>query len=307
MLEMLITVGIIAALAALSLVGILKARKRGIEIRARSDLALIGTALEAYKTDFGDYPRLDDAATDVNGNKDVSLLNWQGDRGARLLCRALLGPGPASDGGLPGFIASANQRGPDGADGPGFRIRAGGYGKVYGPYIDATKFKLGNSGVFQSDGIYFVDATLLDQNGNSILYYPGFSSAVITGGNGAYVTPLKPQGVGTPVTRPMYNAFDNNYYGESASGDTRIPTRGYLLDPVQMAFILGDRHLNGYIGSGDTAVTTQPYLLWTAGPDGKYGFGLDPATGKPLAITANQTGLKTDDITNFDMPADLKQ
>ncbi len=46
MLEMLITVGIIAALAALSLVGILKARKRGIEIRARSDLALIGTALE---------------------------------------------------------------------------------------------------------------------------------------------------------------------------------------------------------------------------------------------------------------------
>jgi len=60
MVEVLITIGIIVLLAGLLLGGLAIAKKRATEIRIHSDLALIGTALDYYKTDFGDYPRFDD-------------------------------------------------------------------------------------------------------------------------------------------------------------------------------------------------------------------------------------------------------
>jgi len=307
LIELLVVIGILALIAGLLLPAILRALKTGDRTRTEADLHLIETALDSYRQDFGDYPRFDDD----NGG---TSLNMQQDRGARLLCRALLAPGPAAatGGATTGFVATnagGTGQAPDGADGPGFRIRlnlmtgpAGTpipTGKVYGPYIQSDKFKLGNPGAPNSptnwDSKYFTDATLLDQNGNSILYYPGGTGAinitvaapagfVCTVANG---TPLGYGYTGT-VVRSLYNAFDNAGYGLMG-----MPP---FLSQANLQFIMGDRKYHGFIDSTTTppevATYTGPYLLWTAGADGKYGF---------------DSNNKTDDVTNFDIPPDLRK
>jgi prepilin-type N-terminal cleavage/methylation domain-containing protein len=282
--ELLVVIGIIALIAGLLLPAVLRAYKAGNRTRMEADLHLIETALEAYKQDFGDYPRFDD-------DNGATSLNTQQDRGARLLCRALLAPGPAS--GAPGF-ASGTGHAPDGADGPGFRIR-GTTGRVYGPYIQGDKFKLGNPGASTAyDSIYFTDATLLDPNGNSILYYPGGTGTIniaapAPAGFVCTVAKGTPQGYGnTPLARSLYNAFDNVGYG--ASGTPAF------LSEANLQYIMGDRQFHGFIDSTTTppevATYTGPYLLWTAGPDGQFG---------------RDANRKTDDVTNFDIPPDLRK
>ncbi len=141
------------------------------------------------------------------------------------------------------------------------------------------------------DKLYFVDATLLDLNGNSILYYPSLPSAVI-GTNFVNESP--------PTISPMYNALDNDYFGTT--------TTSPLLSMPQLQYILGDRLQQGFISAGEQPTTTLPYLLWTAGSDGKYGFGVD-ASGNPIVPPKPGAGAtpKTDDVTNFDLPADLQK
>src|SRR5262245_28965684 len=73
--ELLIVIGIIIILASLLLVGVVRARRNASKLRTQADFQTISIALEAYKTDFGDYPRPDSA-----------------DTGAAILGRALLGP-----------------------------------------------------------------------------------------------------------------------------------------------------------------------------------------------------------------------
>jgi hypothetical protein len=54
--------------------------------------------------------------------------------------------------------------------------------------------------------------------------------------------------------------------------------------------------------------TTQQYLLWTAGADGVFGFGVNPQTGQPWKPTdPGYSSLKTDDVCNFDIPANLRK
>ena len=63
-----------------------------------------------------------------------------------------------------------------------------------------------------------------------------------------------------------------------------------VINISHMRMILGDTNANGHIDPGETESSTAPYLLWGAGPDNAY--GLDAA-----AIP------KTDDVTNFPIPA----
>src|ERR1700689_1178190 len=99
LIEVLVTVGIIVILTGLLLSGVLVARKKGFETRARSDLALIGMALEAYKDACGDYPRF---STPAEAQAAIALgygstdgrypwLDQEPNRRALLLCRALIG------------------------------------------------------------------------------------------------------------------------------------------------------------------------------------------------------------------------
>jgi len=295
-------VGIIALLFGISLVGVNAARQRAQRIRTTDDLHMIQIALDAYRSDFQDYPRFAEPTVDQvtkNNLGNGTWLDYSTDRGARLLCQALISPGPAGT----GYYANAGE---DGADGPGFRIRrtiAGGgsngliSGKIYGPYLAADKFKL------ESSMANMQDAKILDNNGNPILYFPALPGPPAVNLAYSYVYSVDPRNyttgtVGTAPTattaKPLYNAFDNTL-------DTT--TNKPLLGPTQMQFLLGDTNMNGNIDQGETAVTTQPYLLWVAGADGQFGFGYDPS-GNAKVPTAQS---KTDDVANFDFPPGVRK
>lgn len=325
--ELLVVIGLIVLIIGIALPSVLHALKTGRRTRTVADFQLIGTALEAYKADFGDYPRFDDGnaadAQSLPTPQSADPINIQQDRGARLLCRALLAPagavlttGTASTSfGFNNSNGTASEQAPDGAAGPGFRTRppavdANGNivsaGPVYGPYIQSDKFRLGNPGApgGKWDSTYFTDATLLDPEGNPILYYPatpgvtGYTNGG-TGGTGGtsgnsvptfYVCPETqgvPQGNTTPpLCRTLYNSFDNEGYGET------VPPTYFFLKDSEMQALMGDANNNGYIDSGEQATTTRAYLLWSAGEDGV--FGRTP-----------QLGNRTDDVTNFDIPPNL--
>lgn len=143
LMELLVVISIIMILVGLLLPVLSYVRRSANVARIQGDLQTIATALEAYKQDFGDYPR-------------PSLTDSSQTRGAVTLCNALLSPGPQ------GVANDINTIG-DGADGYGFRARrttvsrptgafdAGGnpimvfdhyvwHGKVYGPYISPDSF-----------------------------------------------------------------------------------------------------------------------------------------------------------------------
>lgn len=148
LIEMLVTVAVVAVLAAILIPVALRATRTAALSKLQADLQAIGQALEAYRSDHGDYPRLNPYTPPGR----VSV-----DRGSVVLTWALLGPYPAA--------SSAVSVG-DGADGLGFRLRAG-QGRVYGPYLQADRFRL----------VDFVDAgrtykQLADGYGTPILYYP---------------------------------------------------------------------------------------------------------------------------------------
>jgi prepilin-type N-terminal cleavage/methylation domain-containing protein len=73
--ELLVVIGIIVLLAGLGLPMVLRAYKSGTKMRSQADLQTITTALNAYKQDFGEYPR-------------VPVPNT----GPAVLCMALVGP-----------------------------------------------------------------------------------------------------------------------------------------------------------------------------------------------------------------------
>jgi type II secretory pathway pseudopilin PulG len=272
---MIVVMAVIVLLATILLPMLLKVYGRGKKTRASADLQAIAVGLDAYKADFGDYPRFPQAY--VVGNPDIAP-----DRGARLLCRALLGPGPANGTATSGF---------DGADGPGFRgaRRAGAdgvlytaddslLGKVWGPYINAEKFKTTTP--------LNETAKLLDGDGKVILYYPAKTGNVNIGMPAAqkgYCWNVPPNAaVPANQVAPLYNSADNSFY---------LPTAA---TPYAINVILGDTNSDGVIdpATGEKAATQQPYLLWTPGADGMY--GLDSKNPKT-----------TDDVVNFDIPSDL--
>ncbi len=320
--EILIVTAIIAILAGLVLVGVNHAQIASRITRARSDLGLIGTALEAYKADFGSYPRFPDEVTmdtDVAGSTGGYWLEKAPDRGARLLCRTLIAPGPAGTIGANGTVGTANP-GEDGADGNGFRIRRTVVtstnppsfgGKVYGPYLQPDKWKLS----YDTTGTIFPnmqDAKLLDHAGNIILYFPARPGPVTVTGSYTFVNVINPLGSpGTSVPQPLYNQYDNSQYTQDASPNANLA----LLPLPDMMYILGDRNQNGQIDPGEHAVTTDPYLLWTADPNntfgdtntnttgsGTYGIqpnGIDPSTKLPAVGSTCRA------VCNFDVPSDL--
>jgi hypothetical protein len=147
---------------------------------------------------------------------------------------------------------------------------------VWGPYVQPDKFIIGGTDNDPTNG-NFSDATINDRDNHPILYYVAAPGAAINNNNvksGGYVGLQAPTASGY-ATRPMYNAYDNATY----------------LSLAELQFILGDRDNSGYIDAGESATTTAPFLLWSAGADGKFG----------------RLNGKTDDVTNFDIPPDLRK
>src|SRR4051812_27170250 len=134
--EMLVVISIIIILMALLLPAIGKAYKSAQRASLAADIAAIGTALDAYKADQGDYPR-------VVGPPVPAKFGYDG---AVALCQALLAPADS-----------------DGKPGMGFTNRPG--GKVFGPYLQSDRFKTRDV-TSTNDPTLFV---LADRNNNPIL------------------------------------------------------------------------------------------------------------------------------------------
>jgi len=222
MVEMLIVIGIIVVLAGILLPTILGAERAAMRARIASNLNSVAIALEAYKSDFGNYPRI------IYGGSFCQ-------DGASLLNYALVQP---------------------------CRVR-GSFGRVYGPYLQADKFKVNSAN------------QLTDKQGRLILYFAANPRMPKINAAGGYIGS---NSSGSPTS--LYNFYDN----QAAVGSIS-----------EMEALFGDYNLNGCIDNGETAFTTAPYVLWNAGPDnivGPYLTNLDPASVKNAVNSC-------DDVTNF--------
>ena len=245
--EMLVVIGIALLLMGIVLPAVNRAYNQGVRTRMAGDLQAIAAALEAYRQDHGDIPRIFATGT-----------------GATVLCKALIAPQTAAL---------------DGQDGFGFRTRPaiGGVaqGKAYGPYLATDKFKINNDAN---------NPKILDRNGKDILYFAGFKTAQIETAGG-YIAAFSYTNTSASAIRPMFNSNDNSmalfdYDGTNATSGLS-----------KFRFIMGATTTGA---AGPTPAFTGDYLLWSAGPDERYGL---PTNAAPS--TAN----KCDDVANF--PRDL--
>ncbi len=310
--ELLVVMGIIIVLIGILVPTLIRAYSAADKTKAAADLQSIGVALEAYRGDFGDYPRIDRSVATGYGQ----------DTGAVVLCKALVGAGGTVEpvatpyatltsynpGDLvsysgvnyvyirytTGTINAGNPAVPsvgsanpywapwltvDGLNGPGFRIRQ--QGKVYAPYLQMDRFKIVAGGTM-----------LADLNNNPILYYPASINkpnvyAVPSATNGGYVAKYNPA-----FPMPLYCASDN---------------LGFM-SLVELQAELGDYSTNQAIDTvatatnpGEAAIGNYPYLLFAAGPDSSFG---------PVGVVTSATTLAKwqtnkiaaagcDDVTNI--------
>jgi type II secretory pathway pseudopilin PulG len=273
-----VVIGIVVLLLSIAVPMITRAYKVGDRTKVASDLQAIAAALEAYRQDHGTYPQVDPPPKPIPDEFN----------GARMLCRALIAPGPEAHLSAP-FVA-------DGAAGPGFRTRKSpgpdgkmdtsddqGQGQVYGPYLRSEQFKLGNPSPGAASTQPPGYLCILDKYNRPILYYPALGKPNIRKAK-AYAWDR------SGSDKPMYNARDN-WNG----------TTGAMPKEV-LARMLGDFDANGMIDDGasppEQPAYEGPFLLWSAGPDETFGIPTSgPAVASPEAI--RKAVAKCDDVTNF--------
>jgi general secretion pathway protein G len=318
LIEILVAVGIIVLLMAIGLPMLSKARKAARATQATSNLVALETALNAYKTDFADFPR-----PDIENS------------GFAILGKALFSPGPdptrsgftglplPKDGeahgsgtvtsqgtpgqtnykeyvafGMPdasgGFATKTLPPDPknwvefpvsDGVDGPGFRVRFGGQPKP--AYLQEGKFRL--RGV-----------AILDTWDNPIVYFvarPTKPAPNPTNGEWSLL-PLTP----AAGNNALYNSFHNLSFFMRPGDDIANAQHQQAARKRMEAVLIvpGDTNANNFDGTMETqspknerAVTDKAVLLWSAGADGVFGPNFAGADPTPEEIN------KIDDVTNF--------
>lgn len=267
--ELLVVIGIIVLLLGIMAPTITRAWRAGDRARTAADLQAIAAGLEAYRNDHGDYPRV--------GGKPYQNASDLGYNGARMLCRALIGPGPGvgksatdypsiPDGA--GVRPSNNPTAQETEPGPGFRVR-GTQGKVYGPYLASNQIRMGNptNEALKTPGLL----ALMDTANNPILYYPASGRPNIRADKG-YIREYDGDTL-PPGGRPLYNSKDN-----IKAMTTQVFSR-----------MMGDGTAatapNGKIDGNEQPAYEGPYILWSSGADGVFG--------------STTTLAKSDDVTNF--------
>jgi prepilin-type N-terminal cleavage/methylation domain-containing protein len=321
--ELLVTIGIIVLLAGLLLPMIVKAVRSGSRARTSADLSAIDIGLDAYKGDFGTYPTVDTAGTGfaVLGKTMIGPFG-DGRAGAamddqdppRYDAGKTYKPGDCvfmnANDGTDSYVALVENIGQtppnpqywaqlnvhDFQDGPGFKARAG--GKVYGPYLAPGKFK--------TRGL-----AILDTFGNPIMYFPASPVKInLAIPNTLYVSSAD---TGTPGGNAlvagggtcMYKFDDNGRTAISLTTeqDQQNPYRGLARMQAMMGAarnIAQSGAAKGNLSStdGETAITTAPYVLWSCGPDGRFGAFNDITTLTDLKDRRDACR-KCDDVTSF--------
>ncbi|WP_428937565.1 type II secretion system protein [Fontivita pretiosa] len=309
--ELLTVIGIVVLLAAILIPVTLRARREGLKTRMTMDMQTVAAALQQYKSDFGELPRLPLRSSpqyqQVVPNTGAAALgkalvgpygttpppNYDGSRDYRIgecvydgsesyVCIA---PAKAKPVNNDRFWALFDPR--DGADGPGFRARPtvdsdgdgipDSGGKTWGPYLQS--------------GVLVVSGTvLLDRENSPILYFPIRAARQNLRDNQAKT----PSGQTYPVYAGLHDLsyvnLNNNIEAFRRADET---TTDAARDRLRM--MLGDYNLNGYIDNGESPVEGS-FILVSAGVDGLFGVvGTDP----PNAANARENKIaqeKCDDI-----------
>lgn len=304
LIEILVVIGIIALITAIAVPAIMASYKKARNIKTAADLQAISTALEAYHTDFGDYPRVGALSSGfaVLGQTLISpgpsggplpTLGASPYRAGRVASTGVPGSGSYAEFvcfGKPdpsgeGFSTTATQSDvttwapfavSDGKDGPGFKARMG--GKAYGPYLQPDKFKL--------EGM-----AILDGWGNPILYFPARPGKIAQDTTGPG-WPLISGGAGS-----VYNPADNVSFFLRGTEAVNVPADATkALKRMDAICVRTSANFDGVINAGESAATTGSYMLWSAGANGTFGATYDTATAGPT----KQEITKCDDVTNFE-------
>lgn len=239
--EVLVAVGILLLLGSLLLVTIPRVQRSARAARTSADMQTLAVALEAYKQDFGDYPRLSftptTPASPIGTNFPMQLYgNANFIAGSELLAWALVGPfdavgQPMPAGSGPHTNGTDWARG-DGKDGFGIRVGANARGTVYGPYVEPEKF-LRNPWNDPAD------------TNQMARYYPflqdAFRQPILY-----FVRNPKPA---TKAPLDMYNPLENGV------AFVRNPADDNALIGARFEAIAARHQING------------PYILWSAGFD----------------------------------------
>jgi type II secretory pathway pseudopilin PulG len=328
LIEMLVVIGIIVLLVGLLMPMVLKSYRAAARHRAAGDMGTVATCLEAYKGDFGTYPavdmpgtgfavlgkviigpfgdgRLNNASTGFDDTQDPPT--WDAAKSYKA--------GDCVTVGFNTFVATMDSTGvnPPGTaplsawvqfdardfqDGPGFRTRQG--GKVYGPYAQSGKLK--------TNGL-----AILDPFGNPILYFP--ASPVKTNlsiGDTFYIsssspTAPNPQALVAGGGPGMYR-FDDS--GITAVALSRDPTQTGIVPALaymQMKLGVKTNYANGGTANGqlvpangEQPVTQAPFILWSCGPDGRFG-PVDSVLDGGLDAKGRANRVATaDDVVSFE-------
>ena len=299
LIELLVVVGIIVLLAGLLLPMLYKTFRSASRTRLAADLNTIGTALDAYKSDFGDYPRVTVPGTGfavlgkaLIGPYDAGTTNFQAPSapykaGMAGLSGAIQQVALRDTGAAPGGTDWANFGFTDGADGPGFRTRydptRGLSSKITNPYLPADKFK--------RQGL-----ALLDHNGGPIMYFPASSVKMnLNQATGFYIS----SGTLAPGSQTLFNFDDNGTLATSLTPQNTNTAAGL----ARMQAMMGLRTLNNPapLPAGKQPVNV-PYLLWSPGADGIFGTFEDLTTFGGDAALIDRAVRKSDDVTNFPLP-----
>lgn len=291
LLEILIVIGIVVIVVALVITALSRAQVAARKTRAAGDLQAIATALEQYKSDHGDYPRVTATPGMISDPERPEPPT-----GAQILCRALIAPAPETE-----LAPPANRHSKqDGMTGPGFRVRrAAGpdstlntvddivQGRVYGPYLAADQFKVGDPDDPTNPNP--LKMSILDQQGKPILYFPARPGRPDINAAGGYISPGgnslydSNDAVDVTLTPPAGGRHAFWRIGEADNSNAI----------QRMSAMLGDYSNYGQIDPGETAAHTGPFILWSAGEDGQYG----PQSQSPTPTKAEVRAC--DDVINF--------
>lgn len=276
LIELLVVMGIILVLISILLPAVTRAHRNAMRTSMMGDFAVISQALDAYRADFGDYPRTG-MGTPFGATSPTAQVT-----GAQVLCWALVAPGPFLQDGA-GQMNGSAPASPDNGD-VGFRLRpsAAPQGRIYGPYIPIDRFKFGKVTAGSNSVTSFTPTAsapwddtqmvLADRYGNVILYWPAKMSIAPTAGFVGTYPIGTASGAASSYT---YDYADNSTYLTQSAGLSELTGKMF-------AYRLGN--ISAASGGpwtikppGETAVVT-PYLLWSAGPDGQFGPSLNSSS-----------------------------
>lgn len=243
--EILVVIGIMVVLLGLLIPGIAAFRRAAERKSVQADLMTVSQGLEAYKSDFGDYPR-------PPGDKPTyRVLSW-----------ALIGAAEA----VSDPWGKLNK---DGAEGPGFRTATA--SKVWGPYVPPEKFQPAGA---LSQSTYQWD--LFDRYGMPIEYFPRWHKPSTQFTSLFGPAPLPP---GFPATG-VASIYD---YRQMSKDDPKTPPKGDE-DPSPLNYLrkaMGDLDFSDKIeqankdGKVETMGETPPFILMSRGPLRKFSLKTD--------------------------------